>query len=104
MLLGVGGVRAIRACCWITGAPPPAVFHSRGAGFAGWNGFAEYMQTGDDFDTALERSRAGTIFYTCGSRRHRPVPSRADRSAVRGLVSLPLDRVLALGAEDYQGR
>ena len=40
VLLGVGGVRAIRAYCRITGAPPPAVFHSN-EGHAGFLGGAD---------------------------------------------------------------
>ena len=58
MLLGMGGVRAIRAYCRITGAP--AAFHTNEghAGFLGLERIREYMQNGDDFDTALERNRA----------------------------------------------
>ncbi len=61
-----------------------------------------------DFDTALEVSRAGTVFTT-----HTPVPAGIDRFP-RDLISqyfggnspaagVPLDRILALGAEDYDG-
>ena len=89
VLLGMGGVRAIRAYCRITGAPPPTVFHTNEghAGFLGLERIREYMQNGDDFDTALERSRAGTVFttHTPVPGRHRPVPPRADRPPVRGL-------------------
>ena len=107
VLLGMGGVRAIRAYCRITGAPPPAVFHTNEghAGFLGLERIREYMHTGDDFDTALERSRAGTVFTT-----HTPVPAGIDRfprelivHQFAGFDDLPLDRVLALGAEDYDG-
>jgi glycogen phosphorylase len=107
VLLGVGGVRAIRAYCRITGAPPPAVFHSNEghAGFLGLERIREFMQNGDDFDTALERSRTGTVFTT-----HTPVPAGIDRFPRELIVhqfasceELPLDRILALGAEDYQG-
>ncbi|MCB0909205.1 MAG: alpha-glucan family phosphorylase, partial [Nocardioidaceae bacterium] len=64
---------------------------------------------GLDFDTALELSRAGTVFTT-----HTPVPAGIDRFP-RELISqyfgggsspvpgVPADRVLALGAEDYAG-
>jgi starch phosphorylase len=105
VLLGMGGVRAIRAYCQITGTPPPTVFHTNEghAGFLGLERIREYMQTGDDFDTALERSRAGTIFTT-----HTPVPAGIDRfprelivHQFAGFEDLPIDRVLALGAEDY---
>ena len=61
-----------------------------------------------DFDTALEVSRAGTVFTT-----HTPVPAGIDRFP-RELVAqyfggdsptpgVPVDRILALGAEDYDG-
>ncbi len=61
-----------------------------------------------DFDTALEVSRASTIFTT-----HTPVPAGIDRFP-RELVEqyfggasptpgVPAERVLALGAEDYDG-
>jgi glycogen phosphorylase len=107
VLLGMGGVRAIRAYCQITGTPPPTVFHTNEghAGFLGVERIREYMQNGDDFDTALERSRAGTVFTT-----HTPVPAGIDRfprelivHQFAGFEDLPVDRVLALGAEDYAG-
>jgi glycogen phosphorylase len=105
VLLGMGGIRAIRAYCQITGTPPPTVFHTNEghAGFLGLERIREYMRDGDDFDTALERSRAGTIFTT-----HTPVPAGIDRfprelivHQFAGFEDLPIDRVLALGAEDY---
>ena len=106
VLLG-GGVRAIRAYCRIAGAKPPAVFHTNEghAGFLGLERIREYMQNGDDFDTALERAPQRTIFTT-----HTPVPAGIDRFPCElivhqfaGWLELPLDRVLALGAEDYEG-
>ena len=107
VLLGMGGVRAIRSYCRITGAPAPAVFHTNEghAGFLGLERIREYMQEGLDFDTALELTRAGTVFTT-----HTPVPAGIDRfprelivRQFTGFEDLPLDRVLALGAEDYEG-
>ncbi|MGH3337653.1 MAG: alpha-glucan family phosphorylase, partial [Propionibacteriaceae bacterium] len=107
VLLGMGGVRAIRAFCQITGTPPPTVFHTNEghAGFLGLERIREYMRDGDDFDTALERSRAGTIFTT-----HTPVPAGIDRfprelivHQFAGFEDLPIDQVLAMGAEDYAG-
>ena len=107
VLLGMGGVRAIRAYCRITGGTPPEVFHTNEghAGFLGLERIREYMHTGLDFDTALELTRAGTVFTT-----HTPVPAGIDRfprelivSQFEGFQDLPLDRVLALGAEDYEG-
>ncbi len=114
LLLGVGGVRALRVWSRITGAPAPEVFHANEghAGFLGIERIRE-LTVGDDgphldFDTALEVSRAGTVFTT-----HTPVPAGIDRFP-RELVSqyfggssptpgVPVDRVLALGAEDYDG-
>jgi starch phosphorylase len=103
----MGGVRAIRAYCRITGTPPPEVFHTNEghAGFLGLERIREYLHTGLDFDTALELTRAGTVFTT-----HTPVPAGIDRfprelivQQFAGFDGLPLDRVLALGAEDYEG-
>ncbi len=107
VLLGIGGVRAIRWYCKITGAPAPEVFHTNEghAGFLGLERIREYIESGLDFDAALERSRAGTVFTT-----HTPVPAGIDRFPCELIVdqfkdfdALPLDRVLELGAEDYAG-
>ncbi len=107
ILLGIGGVRAIRAYCKITGAPAPEVFHTNEghAGFLGLERIREFMSDGADFDAALERNRAGTVFTT-----HTPVPAGIDRFSHELIVDqfasfgpVPLDRVLALGAEDYEG-
>jgi starch phosphorylase len=110
MLLGIGGVRAVRAFCAITGHPEPEVFHTNEghAGFLGLERIREYTATGLSFDEALESCRAGTVFTT-----HTPVPAGIDRFP-RELIeryfatgpvgsTLPLDRVLALGAETYPG-
>ncbi len=107
VLLGIGGVRAIRAYCRITGTPAPEVFHTNEghAGFLGLERIRESMSSGLDFDTALERNRAATVFTT-----HTPVPAGIDRfprelivDQFRGFDDVPLDRVLGLGAEDYEG-
>jgi glycogen phosphorylase len=107
VLLGIGGVRAIRAYCKITSAPAPEVFHTNEghAGFLGLERIREYIAAGLDFDAALERTRAGTIFTT-----HTPVPAGIDRFPYELIVdqfkhfdALPLERVLALGAENYEG-
>ena len=105
LLLGIGGVRAIRAYCEVTGAPAPEVFHTNEghAGFLGVERIRELVQDhGLDFDEALQAVRAGTVFTT-----HTPVPAgidRFDRDLVAahliGLTGVPLERVLALGAED----
>jgi glycogen phosphorylase len=108
LLLGIGGVRAVRAFCAITGHPEPEVFHTNEghAGFLGLERIREYLAGGLSFDEALELSRAGTVFTT-----HTPVPAGIDRFP-RELIEryfaqvdggLPLDRVLALGAETYPG-
>src|SRR5215471_18077983 len=110
LLLGVGGVRAVRAFCAITGHPEPEVFHTNEghAGFLGLERIREYMAAGLGFAEALELCRAGAVFTT-----HTPVPAGIDRFP-RELVeryfaadasggTLPLDRVLALGAETYPG-
>jgi starch phosphorylase len=110
LLLGIGGVRAVRAFCAITGHAEPEVFHTNEghAGFLGLERIREYVAAGLSFDEALELSRAGTVFTT-----HTPVPAGIDRfprelieryftSAAAG-AGLPIDRVLALGAETYPG-
>jgi starch phosphorylase len=109
LLLGVGGVRAVRAYCALTGHPSPEVFHTNEghAGFLGLERIREYVQQGLDFDEALEVCRAGTVFTT-----HTPVPAGIDRFPL-DLVArnvhdgaeavLPADRILALGAETYPG-
>ncbi|HEY1643980.1 MAG TPA: alpha-glucan family phosphorylase [Streptosporangiaceae bacterium] len=110
LLLGIGGVRAVRAYCAATGHPEPDVFHTNEghAGFLGLERIREYVESGLGFDEALELCRAGTVFTT-----HTPVPAGIDRfpadlvrrqfagHAAEG--ALPADRVLALGAETYPG-
>ncbi len=111
LLLGIGGVRAVRAFCAITGHPEPEVFHTNEghAGFLGLERIREYVESGLTFDEALEVGRAGTVFTT-----HTPVPAGIDRfprelveryfiAAVAAGAGLPLDRMLALGAETYPG-
>ncbi len=111
MLLGIGGVRAIRAFSRLTGAAAPEVFHTNEghAGFLGLERIRELTEdTGLGFDAALEVSRAGTVFTT-----HTPVPAGIDRFP-RDLVEqyfggdnacpgVPVDRILDLGSEDYEG-
>ena len=80
LLLGVGGVRALRAYCRITGHPAPEVFHTNEghAGFLGLERIRELTVAEGgpkvDFDTALEVGRASTVFTT-----HTPVPAGIDR-------------------------
>ncbi|BEP11753.1 glycosyltransferase family 1 protein [Acidothermaceae bacterium B102] len=111
MLLGIGGVRAIRAYCALTGAPEPEVFHTN-EGHAGFLGVERIRELAVDekmsFDESLAAVRAGTVFTT-----HTPVPAGIDRFP-RELIasyfgpgtewsSLPVDRILALGAEPAGG-
>ncbi len=111
ILAGIGGVRAIRAFTQIEGLPAPEVFHMNEghAGFLGLERIREYMAaSGLDFETALTVVRAGTVFTT-----HTPVPAGIDRFPMDMvaryfaddrpnplLPDVPLDRVLAFGAED----
>ena len=111
MLLGIGGVRALRAFSRLTGAPAPEVFHTNEghAGFLGVERIRELTEeAGLAFDEAVEAARSATLFTT-----HTPVPAGIDRFS-RDLVAqhfggdnacpgVPVDRVLALGAEDYEG-
>lgn len=107
ILLGVGGVRALREFCRVTGHPEPDVFHCNEghAGFLGLERIREYMSAGDDFDTAWEKTCAGNVFTT-----HTPVPAGIDRfdneqvsQQFADFTPLPIDRVMALGVEDYPG-
>lgn len=116
MLLGIGGVRAVRVYCRLTGHPAPEVFHTN-EGHAGFLGLERIRELGEpperggqdlDFDAALEAVRAGTVFTT-----HTPVPAgidRFDRELVarhfgeRGeLPGVPVEKVLQLGMETYPG-
>ncbi|MCX2967385.1 MULTISPECIES: alpha-glucan family phosphorylase [Streptomyces] len=106
MLLGIGGVRAVRAYCALTGHPEPEVFHTNEghAGFLGLERIRELSARGAQFDAALEAVRAGTVFTT-----HTPVPAgidRFDRELVARyfgddgeLPGVDAERVLALGME-----
>ena len=114
LLLGIGGVRAVRAYCAATGHAEPEVFHTNEghAGFLGLERIREYIEQGLSFDEALELCRAGTVFTT-----HTPVPAGIDRfprdlvarqlaggdSGGGALPGLPLDRILDLGAETFAG-
>ncbi|HZC61414.1 MAG TPA: alpha-glucan family phosphorylase [Streptosporangiaceae bacterium] len=110
LLLGMGGVRAVRAFCALTRHAEPEVFHTNEghAGFLGLERIREYAEQGLTFEEAIELCRAGTVFTT-----HTPVPAGIDRFS-RDLVerhfsgaaadpALPTDRVLALGAETFPG-
>ncbi|MBD0744827.1 alpha-glucan family phosphorylase [Streptomyces sp. CBMA152] len=110
MLLGIGGVRAVRAYCRISGHPEPEVFHTNEghAGFLGLERIRELAGEGLEFDAALESVRAGTVFTT-----HTPVPAgidRFDRELVARhlgddgeLEGVDVARILQLGMETYPG-
>lgn len=108
MLLGIGGVRALRLWSRLSGDPAPEVFHTNEghAGFLGVERIGEALVDGLTFDEALQACRAATVFTT-----HTPVPAGIDRfdaAQVRAYVTAAVpsvdgDRLLALGAEDYEG-
>lgn len=117
ILLGVGGVRAVRAYCAATGFPVPEVFHMNEghAGFSGLERMSELIsRDGATVDEALATVRAGTVFTT-----HTPVPAGIDRFPVdlvrhylaaghdgvsRLLPGVPIASVLELGAEEDPDR
>ncbi|MEV0439272.1 alpha-glucan family phosphorylase [Streptomyces spectabilis] len=110
MLLGIGGVRAVRAYCRLTGHPAPEVFHTNEghAGFLGLERVHELVQGGLAFEGALESVRGGTVFTT-----HTPVPAgidRFDRELVAHhfgpdaeLPGIDVELILRLGMETYAG-
>ena len=110
LLLGIGGVRAVRQFCAITGHPRPEVFHTNEghAGFLGLERIREYVSQGLSFSEALVACRAGTVFTT-----HTPVSAGIDRFPTELIEkqfggtaedpALPSKRVLALGAETFPG-
>ncbi|WJV46064.1 alpha-glucan family phosphorylase [Streptomyces flavofungini] len=110
MLLGIGGVRAVRAYCGITGHTGPEVFHTNEghAGFLGLERVHEHVADGLGFDAALEAVRGGTVFTT-----HTPVPAgidRFDRELVAHhfgpdaeLPRIDVEFILRLGMETYPG-
>ncbi|MBV9291675.1 MAG: alpha-glucan family phosphorylase [Frankiales bacterium] len=108
MLLGIGGVRAVRAFCAITGHAEPEVFHTNEghAGFLGLERIRELTEEqGLDVDEALAAVRAGTVFTT-----HTPVPAGIDRFPLEliehhfggdnACKGVPVDRIVGLGAEE----
>ncbi|MFF2270804.1 alpha-glucan family phosphorylase [Agromyces sp. NPDC058136] len=105
LLLGIGGVRALRAWAELAGTPEPEVFHMNEghAGFLGLERISTYIGEGLGFAEALQLVRSGTVFTT-----HTPVPAgidRFDRALVQRYVTAellpgvdPAD-ALALGVE-----
>ncbi len=109
LLLGIGGVRAIKRYTELSGTAAPEVFHTNEghAGFLGLERISDLVAEGLAFSEALQVVRAATLFTT-----HTPVPAGIDRFEV-SLIERYLDTdllpgvtaadVLALGAEDYEG-
>ncbi|MEC3980347.1 alpha-glucan family phosphorylase [Amycolatopsis sp. H20-H5] len=111
ILAGIGGFRAVRKYCELTGHPQPKVFHTNEghAGFLGLERAREIIQAdGLAFEEALPAVRAGTLFTT-----HTPVSAGIDRFPVdlvqryftdgRLVPDVDPRRVLQLGAEDNPG-
>jgi glycogen phosphorylase len=104
MLLGIGGVRALRAYCQLTGTPAPEVYHANEghAGFLGIERIRELTEShGLSFAEALQAVRAGTVFTT-----HTPVPAGIDRFP-RALIEryfagfgVAPEHLIPLGAEE----
>lgn len=108
LVLGVGGVRALRAAADAGALPelegPPQVFHTNEghAGFLCLERLREHMAEGCSFDTAVEATRAATLFTT-----HTPVAAGIDEfprelaaAALSGLAEdcgVDVERLLAIG-------
>jgi starch phosphorylase len=102
IILGIGGVRALRAI-----GSEPGVFHlNEGhAGFVVLQRIRDLIERGTSFDDALEEIRRTTIFTT-----HTPVPAGHDAFPFQliekhlagcwGTLGANRDRFLALGAYD----
>lgn len=109
LLLGIGGVRAIKRYVDVTGTPGPEVFHTNEghAGFLGLERISDLIAEGLSFTEAVQVVRAGTLFTT-----HTPVPAGIDRFegdlieryfSTDLLPAVTAADVLALGTEDYDG-
>jgi starch phosphorylase len=109
VLLGIGGVRAIKLFCELTGTALPEVYHSNEghAGFLGLERISDLIGDGLTFGEALQVVRAGTVFTT-----HTPVPAGIDRFdaalielyfSTELLPGVNADDVLALGSENFEG-
>ncbi len=109
LLLGIGGVRAIKAYTDLSDFAFPEVFHTNEghAGFLGLERISDLCGDGVGFSAALQAVRAGTVFTT-----HTPVPAGIDRFDVELirkyfstdlLPGIDVGDVVALGAESYRG-
>ncbi|MGK9147341.1 alpha-glucan family phosphorylase [Plantibacter flavus] len=109
LLLGIGGVRAIKQWSELTDHPLPQVYHSNEghAGFLGLERISDLVGNGLSFDEALQLVRGGTVFTT-----HTPVPAgidRFDRQVITRyftgdlLPGVAPEEVLSLGDETANG-
>ncbi len=114
LLLGMGGVKALRVHARLTGTVAPEVFHTN-EGHAGFLGIERIRELMDPSLTsnplswaeALAAGRASTVFTT-----HTPVPAGIDRFP-RSMIEqffagelapgVPVREILSLGAENYDG-
>ncbi|HUY60707.1 MAG TPA: alpha-glucan family phosphorylase, partial [Candidatus Dormibacteraeota bacterium] len=99
ILLGIGGMRALRAV-----GEPAEVFHTNEghAGFLGLERIRELVTEGLAFTAAVEAVRASTVFTT-----HTPVPAGIDRfprelmeryfGAFAAAVGVSFDQLMAIG-------
>ena len=108
LLLGIGGVRALKAYSELTSVPFPEVFHTNEghAGFLGLERISDLIGDGLTFPAALQAVRAGTVFTT-----HTPVPAGIDRFDIDLITryfstdllpGVAVDQVVALGTENYE--
>jgi glycogen phosphorylase len=102
IVLGIGGVRALRAL-----GLHPAVFHTNEghAGFLGLERLREFVADGMPFPAAIEAVRGGGVFTT-----HTPVPAGIDRfprelmedyfTSFAKELGVTFDELFALGERD----
>ena len=105
IILGIGGVRALRAL-----GIHPQVFHTNEghAGFLGLERIREWVEQGLSFDEAIEAVRAGSLFTT-----HTPVPAGIDRfpreliatyfTAFADRCGVTIDDLIAIGQRESEG-
>jgi len=111
ILAGIGGVRAVRRYCEVTGHPEPAVStpNEGHAGFLGLDGVRELMPS-----AALASTRRCPRCRAARCHNAHPLAAGIDRFPVdmvehyffghgRLLPGLPVERILSLGAEENQG-
>jgi starch phosphorylase len=104
IILGIGGVRALRAL-----DIHPQVFHTNEghAGFLGLERIREWVDRGLSFDEAVEAVRAGSLFTT-----HTPVPAGIDRfprelfekyfTTFAADCGVTIDRLIAVGQSETE--